>query len=227
MGAADGEQQGGASAQKTQPDLQQQQQRVAEQQAKLEQFRRRTHDMYEAVAEKPLSVLSVRIEPHAASGEPDTELRTRQSILDRELQRVYDAKSLREVHTALEIAVEHLRQLEAFRRIDALIDDEPGVRFCWGGGWGAVFAGLWGAWGASPLRFQERRVQLLVHQPRDRHLTVNPHTANTHRTSPMPAAYSWTSRSAAGTPAASKPSCRWASDRMRKGPRWDPTGRLC
>lgn len=98
---------------------------------KMEQFRRRTHEMYEAVADKPLSVVAVRVEPQGAQGEPTQSLRTRQAILDRELQRVYDAKSLREVHEALEIAVEHLRQLEAFRRIDALIDDEPAVR---GGG---------------------------------------------------------------------------------------------
>ncbi|GBF97484.1 hypothetical protein Rsub_10407 [Raphidocelis subcapitata] len=95
-------------------------------QAKLEAFRRRTHDMYEAVAEKPLSVTDVRVDAHAAGGaDAPRGLRTRQAILERELQRVYDAKSLREVHAALETAVEHLQQLEAFRRIDALIDEDP------------------------------------------------------------------------------------------------------
>jgi hypothetical protein len=82
--------------------------------------------MYEAVADKPLSVASLRVEPRGGGGEPAPGLRTAQALLDRELQRVYDARSLREVHAALEEAVEHLRQLEVFRRIDALIDE--GVR---------------------------------------------------------------------------------------------------
>lgn len=98
-------------------------------QAKLEAFRRRTHDMYEAVSEKPLTVTDVRVDARAAGGaDAPRGLRTRQAILERELQLVYDAKSLREVHAALETAVEHLQQLEAFRRIDALIDEDPGVR---------------------------------------------------------------------------------------------------
>ncbi|KAI8473360.1 MAG: surface antigen-domain-containing protein [Monoraphidium minutum] len=86
----------------------------------MEQFRQRTHSLYERVADQPLAVDSVRIEPRG--GAP---LRTRQALLDRELERVLSARSLREVHAALETAVEHLRQLEAFKRVDALIDDEP------------------------------------------------------------------------------------------------------
>jgi hypothetical protein len=98
---------------------------------------RRTHDMYEAVADKPLAVAALRVEPHGGGGEPAAgPLRTAQALLDRELQRVYDARSLREVHAALEEAVEHLRQLEVFRRIDALIDEGVGVMARAGaGGW--------------------------------------------------------------------------------------------
>lgn len=90
---------------------------------------RQTQDLFEKVADKPLTVDHVRVEARGGPpGEPAPPLRTRQDILERELQRVYDARSLREVHAAVEEAVEHLRQLEAFRRIDALIDDAPAVR---------------------------------------------------------------------------------------------------
>ncbi|KIZ04061.1 hypothetical protein MNEG_3895, partial [Monoraphidium neglectum] len=96
---------------------------------KLPQFRQSVHEMYAAVADKPLTVDNVRLESlGGAPGEPPPPLRTQQAVLDRELARVYDARSLREVHAALETAVEHLQQLEAFKRIDALIDDEPPVR---------------------------------------------------------------------------------------------------
>jgi hypothetical protein len=115
----------GGTQQQGQPSPDQRQQLLQEQ--KVEQFRRRTADMYESVADKPLNVLSVRVEPRGAAGEPGAALRTRQALLDRELQRVLDAGTLREVHAALEVAVEHLRQLEVFRRIDALIDDAAGV----------------------------------------------------------------------------------------------------
>ena len=96
----------------------------------LEKRRRQTQDLYETVADKPLVVDRVRVEPRGGPpGEPAPPLRTRRDILERELERVYDARSLREVHAALELAVEHLQQLEVFRRIDALIDDEPAVCF--------------------------------------------------------------------------------------------------
>jgi hypothetical protein len=74
-----------------------------------------------------LTVVAVRIEPRDERGAPTDALRTRQAVLERELRRVRAASSLREVHAALEVALEHLGQLEAFRRIEALIDDDPPV----------------------------------------------------------------------------------------------------
>eukprot|EP00775_Hariotina_reticulata_P009504 gene9504-9667_t len=79
------------------------------------------------VRDQPCRVDDVRIEvvsPGPEGSEPKP-LRLSQSILDRELDRVYEAKTLKEVHEALETSVEHLRQLETFEDITALIDAEP------------------------------------------------------------------------------------------------------
>jgi hypothetical protein len=118
-----------------------------EKQRRADEFRRRTADMYERVADRPLTVASVRVNdsaPAGADGAPPL-LRTKIDVVDRELGPIYAARSLREVHEALEGAVERLRQLEAFRRIDALIDEGPPVRGAdLGGRRGAVVVfGLW------------------------------------------------------------------------------------
>ena len=149
--------------------------------------------LFMKVRDQPCSVLEVR-RADERGGRDQKPLRTKQAILDRELNRVYEAKTLQEIHMAvrrllgrgwwsssqglaprpggmppppaaavlppkgtrglaqfhrrwlilphtscthnshapttqqLETAVEHLRQLDVFDAIEALIDTEPEVR---------------------------------------------------------------------------------------------------
>lgn len=50
---------------------------------------------------------------------------TCQSIIERELQPVYEATTLEDIQDALEEAIQHLRELEVFDAIEAVIDEEP------------------------------------------------------------------------------------------------------
>lgn len=97
-------------------------------QEKLQQLWRETSALYEKVADNPLRVADVRVTGAA---------RTRRDVLQRELKRVKDATSLREVHAALEVALEHLGQLEAFRRVEAMIDAPDGGAVSLLVGWAA------------------------------------------------------------------------------------------
>lgn len=82
-------------------------------------------ELFNRVKRLPCQVLDVRrAQQKGADQRPQ---RTRQAIIDRELQRVYDAKTLQEIHDALEEAVTNLRQLDVFEEIEALIDSEPEV----------------------------------------------------------------------------------------------------
>eukprot|EP00878_Enallax_costatus_P024990 GHUV01026706.1.p1 GENE.GHUV01026706.1~~GHUV01026706.1.p1 ORF type:complete len:297 (+),score=63.56 GHUV01026706.1:395-1285(+) len=88
--------------------------------------------LYLQVRDKPCKVADIRIEPVGPdtvgpNGEtlPPRPLRLKEEILDRELERVYQAETLKEVHEALETSVEVLRQLEVFDDITALIDAQP------------------------------------------------------------------------------------------------------
>jgi hypothetical protein len=54
--------------------------------------------------------------------------RTNSHIIDRELQRVYDAGTLQEIHEALEEAGRNLQRLQIFRGLKMLIHEEPEVR---------------------------------------------------------------------------------------------------
>jgi hypothetical protein len=60
-------------------------------------------------------------------------LRTKAQLIDRELDRVLEARTLEEVHGALEEAGRNLQQLQTFRRVEMLVSEEPLVRL---GGWG-------------------------------------------------------------------------------------------
>uniref|UniRef100_A0A383VZ95 Bacterial surface antigen (D15) domain-containing protein n=1 Tax=Tetradesmus obliquus TaxID=3088 RepID=A0A383VZ95_TETOB len=120
----------GAAAAATAPEQGQQQQQ--QQQAKEQKKGPSLQDLYLQVRDKPCRVVDVRVEslgpeiegPGGLTQSPKP-LRLKQEILDRELDRVYEAKTLREVHEALERSVEVLRQLEVFDDITALIDSQP------------------------------------------------------------------------------------------------------
>eukprot|EP00879_Flechtneria_rotunda_P023366 GHRR01024716.1.p1 GENE.GHRR01024716.1~~GHRR01024716.1.p1 ORF type:complete len:243 (+),score=73.44 GHRR01024716.1:534-1262(+) len=116
----------GQSEQQGQQQQQQQQQRPQHPGMSL-------RDLYLQVRDKPCHVADVRVEaigPMVDEG-PGSKpagsksLRLKQEILDRELDRIYEAKTLKEVHEAVERAVEVLRQLEVYDDISALIHSEP------------------------------------------------------------------------------------------------------
>jgi hypothetical protein len=80
--------------------------------------------LFEQIKGKPIRVAAV-------DQIPDTEgrpMRTKPSIIDRELQRVHDAKTLEELHAAMEQAGRNLQQLNVFNRVDLLANEEPEVR---------------------------------------------------------------------------------------------------
>ncbi len=81
------------------------------------------HQLYERVRDRPCQVLLVDKQYQ----DRDEPLRTREAIIDRELQRVYDANTLQEIHAALETAVANLQQLEVFNAVDVVIDEPPQV----------------------------------------------------------------------------------------------------
>lgn len=55
-------------------------------------------------------------------------LRTRQHLIDRELERVYDANTLEEIHEALEQAGRNLSKLAIFQDVQMLVHEDPEVR---------------------------------------------------------------------------------------------------
>jgi outer membrane protein insertion porin family len=54
-------------------------------------------------------------------------LRTKPHIIDRELERVYGANTLEEIHQALEEAGRNLQQLQVFRNLHMLVHEAPAV----------------------------------------------------------------------------------------------------
>lgn len=96
-----------------------------EKQAQVPQRMPDLETLYLRVRDNPLRVLDIRrADDRGADQRP---LRTKQEVIDRELKRVYDAKTLQQIHEALEEAITNLRQLDVFEEIEALIDSEPEV----------------------------------------------------------------------------------------------------
>jgi hypothetical protein len=85
--------------------------------------------LFEQIKGKPIRVAAVDKLPEE-EGRP---MRTKQSIIDRELQRVYDAKTLEELHAAMEQAGRNLQQLNVFNKVDFLANEEPEVKMHWHG----------------------------------------------------------------------------------------------
>ncbi len=81
-------------------------------------------ELFEQVKNRPCRVAHIE---HVYEGKQDVKLRTRPHIIERELQRVYDAKTLEEIHLALEEAGRSLQQLQIFRKLDMLVTEEPKV----------------------------------------------------------------------------------------------------
>ena len=48
---------------------------------------------------------------------PHHSIRTKRHVIDRELDRVYEARTLEEIHSALEQAGRNLQQLDVFRNL--------------------------------------------------------------------------------------------------------------
>lgn len=92
--------------------------------------------LYEQVRDKPCSVEDIQIKLEGANGQPS---RTRMALIERELDRVHSARTLAEVHEALEEAGRHLQVLGVFNRIDMLVHEEPKVR---GRGWAGRWEGV-------------------------------------------------------------------------------------
>ena len=79
--------------------------------------------LFEQIKSKPCKVVQLE-KLYEAEGR---KLRTRPHLLDRELQRVYDARTLEEIHTALETTGRNLQQLGVFSSVDVLVNEEPEV----------------------------------------------------------------------------------------------------
>eukprot|EP00798_Chlamydomonas_sp_ICE-L_P003901 gene3901-13971_t len=78
-------------------------------------------ELFEQVKNKPCTVDSF----DRLYDTGDKKMRTRSHIIDRELDRVLEAKTLDEIHLALEMAGKNLQQLNIFRRIDMIVTEEP------------------------------------------------------------------------------------------------------
>ncbi|GAX76883.1 hypothetical protein CEUSTIGMA_g4329.t1 [Chlamydomonas eustigma] len=78
--------------------------------------------LFEQLKHKPCRVDRIDKKYESPGRKP---IRTKASIIDRELERVYDATTLEEIHMALEEAGRNLQQLQVFRRLHMLVHEEP------------------------------------------------------------------------------------------------------
>ncbi|KAF5832207.1 surface antigen-domain-containing protein [Dunaliella salina] len=77
--------------------------------------------LFEQIKTAPCKVSQVE-KANDVKGEP---LRTKPHLIDRELERVYAASTLEEIHAALEEAGRNLQQLGVFKRMDMLLNELP------------------------------------------------------------------------------------------------------
>ncbi len=82
--------------------------------------------LYEEIKAKPCRVAHIGklYEERSADAPP---LRTKPSIIDRELERVHAASTLEEIQAALEETGRNLQQLGCFSRVEMLVTEEPQV----------------------------------------------------------------------------------------------------
>ncbi|MEW5305444.1 MAG: hypothetical protein WDW38_010472 [Sanguina aurantia] len=78
--------------------------------------------LYDKIKDKPCKVVDLETRVVGSAGGP---ARTRHQLIDRELDSVYEAKTLGEIHAALEQAGRNLQSLDIFRRVDILVHEEP------------------------------------------------------------------------------------------------------
>mmetsp|Transcript_32609 Transcript_32609/g.72023 ORF Transcript_32609/g.72023 Transcript_32609/m.72023 type:complete len:528 (-) Transcript_32609:921-2504(-) len=77
--------------------------------------------LYERVKDNPCKVANVdRV--YETKGVP---LRTKAHIIDRELDKIFEANTLGEIHAALEEAGRNLSQLQVFRKVHMIVSEEP------------------------------------------------------------------------------------------------------
>lgn len=83
--------------------------------------------LFVEVAGKPCQVSYVEKVYEKERDGKGAPLRTKSYLIDRELQRVYEANSLEQINLALVEATSALQELDVFKRIDVIITEEPEV----------------------------------------------------------------------------------------------------
>jgi outer membrane protein insertion porin family len=81
--------------------------------------------LYEQIKDKPCHVVQINQRKDGFNGGT---FRTRASLIDRELEPIYKAQTLAEVHEEMEAAGKRLRHLGVFTGVSMLAHEEPLVR---------------------------------------------------------------------------------------------------